>query len=219
MGAISSDIYNQIGLGVQQQSRNENLGQADFLRLMTEQLKNQDPLKPLSNNEFLGQLAQFSTVQGIQDLNAGFGGLQTALGGDQVLRAASLVGHEVLVPSDRVQLVPGQPAEGLVATPSAGTVVMDIKDASGQLVRRLEIPSPGAGDVPFSWDGRDQAGNLMPAGTYTISATQGVGQQAVALETGVVAAIQSVSVASNGLYLNLAGLGTVPLESVRRIGG
>ena len=145
MGAISSDIYSQIGLGVQQQSRNENLGQADFLRLMTEQLKNQDPLKPLSNNEFLGQLAQFSTVQGIQDLNAGFGGLQSALGGDQVLRAASLVGHEVLVPSDRVQLVPGEPAEGLVATPSAGTVVMDIKDASGQLVRRLEIASPGAG--------------------------------------------------------------------------
>ncbi len=67
------------------------LGQADFMRLMTEQLKHQDPLKPLSNSEFIGQLAQFSTVQGISDLNTSVAGFGSALTGDQVLKGAALV--------------------------------------------------------------------------------------------------------------------------------
>ena len=77
----------------------DTLGQADFMRLMTEQLANQDPLKPLSNSEFVAQLAQFSTVQGISDLNTTVNGFTASLTGDQVLKGASLVGHSVVVPS------------------------------------------------------------------------------------------------------------------------
>lgn len=78
----------------------DTLGQADFMRLMTEQLSNQDPLKPLSNSEFVAQLAQFSTVQGIADLNGTVNGFTAALTGDQVLKGAALVGHSVVVPSN-----------------------------------------------------------------------------------------------------------------------
>ena len=86
----------------------DTLGQADFMRLMTEQLANQDPLKPLSNSEFVAQLAQFSTVQGISDLNTTVNGFTASLTGDQVLKGASLVGHSVVVPSESLAL----PASG-----------------------------------------------------------------------------------------------------------
>ena len=127
MSSIASDIYSSLGLsgaaGSSTTKKEESLGQADFLRLMTEQLQHQDPLKPMENSAFLGQLAQFSTVQGIQDLNTQVGNFSTALGNDQVLRGASLVGHQVLVPSSKMALgtdggVSGAVAALLIGAPS-----------------------------------------------------------------------------------------------------
>src|SRR5699024_3114867 len=99
--------YGALGLAPQARDRSTSLGQADFLRLMTEQLKNQDPLKPLDNNQFLGQLAQFSTVQGIDDMQSAMGSMASVMESDQTLRAASLVGREALVAADTVQLAAG----------------------------------------------------------------------------------------------------------------
>ncbi|MEL6550194.1 MAG: flagellar hook capping FlgD N-terminal domain-containing protein [Pseudomonadota bacterium] len=75
-----------------------DLGQADFLKLMTAQLENQDPFKPMENGEFLGQMAQFSTVSGIEQLNATMEDIGAALGAGRVSDSASMIGREVLVP-------------------------------------------------------------------------------------------------------------------------
>ncbi len=199
--------------------KEESLGQADFMRLMTEQLKHQDPLKPLSNSEFIGQLAQFSTVQGIGDLNTTVSGFVSALTGDQVLKGASLVGHSVVVPSASVALPDTGNASGLVMAPGAGKVSFEITDASGVVVDTIDVETTGKGEATFSWDGLLANGQRAAAGTYSIKATHtATDGTATALNTYVDAHVDSVTIGSDGLYLNLPGLGTAPLDYVLRIG-
>ena len=199
-------------------TKKKELGQADFLRLMTEQLKNQDPLKPLEGTQMLGQLAQFSTVQGISGMQDALGAVANVMESDQTLRAASLVGRDALVDTDTVQVQAGTGMNGEVVATSAGTINIEIVDASGQVVDRVPVEAPGVGSVAWGWDGRTADGRTAPAGTYRIRATTGSGTGAQALATRIAARVESVSIESSGLMLNLAGIGPQPLSSVRRIG-
>ncbi|KAB7771857.1 flagellar hook capping FlgD N-terminal domain-containing protein [Xanthomonas maliensis] len=221
--SINSDIYNSLGLSASSatptKKKEESLGQADFLKLMTEQLKYQDPLKPMENSAFLGQLAQFSTVQGIGDLNKTVTGFSTSMNSDQVLRGAALVGHQVLVPSAQVALDATGSAQGAVAATAAGTVNFDITNANGQVVKTLSVQTTAAGETPFAWDGTDANGNRLPPGKYGITATQiaaNTGDKSK-LSTYVNAPVDSVTIGSDGLYLNLTGLGTAPIANVLRV--
>jgi len=211
--------YSGYGLGVDNSSNKKSaLGQTDFLRLMTEQLKNQDPLKPLDNAQFLGQLAQFSTVQGIDQMNTAMGAMASVMENDQALRAAALVNHEALVDANSLSLGAGKGVNGEIVATSAGTMQVEVVDGSGQVVRRMTVDAPASGNVPFSWDGRDDSGVPAAAGQYTVRASAGTGADAQALDVRVAAHIDSVSIEASGLVLNLAGLGSVPLSTVRRIG-
>ena len=98
----SNNIYTQLGLNrtVETEQRdNDQLGQAEFLELMTAQLRFQDPLQPMENGDFLGQMAQFGTVSGINDLNNTFNSMSSSFQSNQALQASTLVGRRVLVPS------------------------------------------------------------------------------------------------------------------------
>jgi len=223
MSTIASDIYSSLGLGSAASSSKgsgsgEALGQADFLRLMTEQLQHQDPLNPMENSAFLGQLAQFSTVQGIQSLNNQVGAFSAALSNDQVLRGAALVGHEVLVPSSNLAYDGSTGASGVVAAPSPGSVAFTITDAYGQKVHEFTVQADKAGELAFSWDGTGANGNALPPGKYGITATHtsSNGTQSK-VDTYVKGKVESVTVGSNGLYLDLSGMGTVPLDYVPRV--
>ena len=222
MTTINGDPFaaiNNATSGAATTKKADTLGQADFMRLMTEQLSHQDPLKPLSNSEFVAQLAQFSTVQGISDLNTTVSGFTSALTGDQVLKGASLVGHSVVVPSESIALPATGDATGLVMSPGAGKVTFEIKDASGVVVDTVEVEATGKGETAFAWDGLKANGERAAAGAYSIkathTATDGTG---TALNTYVDATVDSVTIGSDGLYLNLPGLGTAPLDYVLRIG-
>lgn len=201
------------------------LGQDAFLRLMNEQLKNQDPLKPLDSNQFLGQLAQFSTVKGIEGLQKMFADVASALTADQSLKGASLIGHSALIPADRATLgavVEGEPRriKGAIFAEGPGTVTMEISDAGGQLVRRISVQATQAGDTPFEWDGRDAAGNPVAAGEYRFKASfTGSTGQATAAVPMLSGRIDSVLLSPQGLVLNLSGIGSVPLAAVRSISG
>lgn len=200
------------------QSKKETLGQADFLKLMTEQLKNQDPLKPLDGTQMLGQLAQFSTVQGISGMQDALGAVANVMESDQTLRAASLVGHDALVDTDTVQLDAGTGMNGEIVATGPGPISVEIVDAAGQVIDRVPVEAPGAGSVAWGWDGKKADGSIAPAGTYTIRATTGSGASAQALSTRIASHVDSVSIESTGLVLNLRGIGPQPLSSVRRIG-
>lgn len=202
----------------QQKTGQRDLGQADFLRLMTEQLRNQDPLKPLDSNQFLGQLAQFSTVQGIQGLQGSFNAFATAQMDDQALQAADLIGRDALISSSTFQLGEGGSLSGLTETPYAGRVDVEITSPSGEVVRRMSVEATRAGTLPLAWDGVTDTGTPAPPGVYRISARMADGNSSIALETQVESRIDSVSFSPAGLILNLAGGGAVPLSAVRRIG-
>lgn len=199
-------------------ARNSSLGQADFLRLMTEQLKNQDPLKPLDNAQFLGQLAQFSTVQGIDKMQAAMDAVASVMESDQTLRAAGLVGREALVEASTLDLPAGTGVRGEVTAPSAGPVMFEVVDAAGTRVRQMTVQASTDGNTPFEWDGRNDAGQPATGGRYTIRAVVGSGDSAEALTVRVAARVDSVSIEPTGLVLNLAGLGSHPLSAIRRIG-
>lgn len=210
--------WGAMGLASQPAQRDTTLGQADFLRLMTEQLKHQDPLNPLDNTQFLGQLAQFSTVQGIGEMQAAMGSMASVMESDQALRAAALVGHDALVQVDSVSLGKGGAVSGEITAETSGPVVVEVVDAAGVTVQRLELEADGAGPLAFAWDGRMADGEPAPAGEYAIRATSGAGEDTRSLQVRLAAKVESVSIEATGLVLNLEGLGSHPLSSVRRVG-
>ncbi|KRG64363.1 flagellar basal body rod modification protein [Stenotrophomonas humi] len=218
---VNTDLYSSLGLNAPNATstkKKDTLDQADFMRLMTTQLQHQDPLKPMDNSQMVAQMAQLSTVQGINDLNSTVKGFQQSMSSDQILRGAALVGHEVLVPSTKLSLEAEGGATGTVAAPGAGTVTIDITDANGVKVDQLSVPATAAGEVSFDWDGTDADGKRMPPGSYTITATHTDSSGAQSkLNTYVQAEVESVTVGADGLYLNLKGLGTAPLDYVLRI--
>lgn len=214
----TDSAYAQYAFPTTSKSKTDGMGQADFLRLMTEQMKNQDPLNPLKGNEFLGQLAQFSTVQGIENMQQAMSAMASVMENDQSLRAASLVGRDALVEVDKVRLAEGAGASGEIVATHAGPVQLEVVGAGGQVVRRISVEAAGAGPAQFSWDGKDGDGNALAAGTYTFRASSGSGDASEALGVRMAARIDSVSIEPTGLVLNLAGLGSMPLSSVRRIG-
>ncbi|MBF6025588.1 flagellar hook assembly protein FlgD [Lysobacter niastensis] len=217
MSTVNTDnTFSNFGAAAQS-ARKENLGQADFLKLMTEQLKHQDPLKPLDNNQFLGQLAQFSTVQGIESMQGAMNAMASVMESDQTLRAAALVGRNALIEASEVQLAAGATLTGEVTAPAAGPVQIEIVDASGAVVRKQIVQADAKGTLDWQWDGRDDAGKPIAAGNYEVRAIAGTGDDAEALEVRLSTRVDSVSIGPTGLELNLSGVGSHPLSSIRRI--
>jgi flagellar basal-body rod modification protein FlgD len=195
-----------------------SLGVSDFLTLMTTQLKNQDPFKPLDGTEMVSQLAQFGTVSGVQQMNSTLGALSESLRSSQALSGASMVGHEILAPATTANYY-GQALGGAVqVADGASSVSMTITDASGQVVRHLNIAT-ASGQQPFSWDGLTDSGSQAAKGNYKIQAVANVGGASVALPVAVAARVGSVSLdkAGTGLTLNTMELGAVALGDVQQI--
>ena len=207
---------------VPEKKANDSLGQDDFLTLMITQFQNQDPFEPLDNGDFLGQLAQFSTVNGISSLNTAFSGLAGSMQDNQALQAAALVGHKVLAVSDVGHLRAGESVRGAVELDSsAGNVQIEITDPSGQLVKRLDLGQQPPGLVEFAWDGTDSAGKNAPDGHYQVSARVVRGANVESAPTVIEAEIQSVTLGNfgEGMSLNLAGGQSMPLSQVYQIIG
>jgi flagellar basal-body rod modification protein FlgD len=209
------------GQSVLPPNQNNELGQEEFLSLMIAQLQNQDPFKPMENGDFLGQMAQFSTVSGIGDLKNSFDATARSLQGGQALQAASLVDRSALVVSDEVAYDGESATRGaFVVPPGALEAQVDIRDSSGALIRRVPATLGADGRASFVWDGFDDDGVQRAPGNYSISASVRVGNEMQAAETMVWGRIESVTLGTsqNGsAVLNIAGLGSVPLGQAREI--
>jgi len=205
---------------VKDTGKESDLAQGDFLKLMVTQLNNQDPLEPMDNGDFLGQIAQFSTVTGIEGLQTSFEDFASSLSSDQALQGASLIGRSVFAPLSEGLLSEGGSINGELTLPtSSGDVSVKITDSSGQLIKTISLGTQAAGPVPFNWDGTMENGELAPAGSYSISAQALIDGQNFELDTNLLAEVDSVTLASagKGLQLNLKGLGSVSFSDVSRI--
>lgn len=202
-----------------EKKEDEGLGQDAFLELMLTQLQHQDPLNPMESADFLSQVAQFGTVNGITDLNTSFATLSSSLQSNQALQASTMVGNTVLVPSDRAVLTPGSQVTGKVFSESSTTnLILNISDATGQSVRQINLGQNAAGLAQFSWDGLDNNGNPLPAGAYSIEAAAQVGDEAIAQTVLVNAKVDSVSlITGNEPLLNLNGIGAYSINDVLEV--
>ncbi|HKR34351.1 MAG TPA: flagellar hook assembly protein FlgD [Steroidobacteraceae bacterium] len=197
--------------------KKDQLGQNEFLQLMLAQLKNQDPFKAMDPSQFLGQLAQFGTVTGIQDMQAAFTSMSDAMRSSQVLDGASMVGRDVLVPSDTVTLHADGTVKGSIDVPKGlSGLTVNIRDSAGALVRRMTLPTD-SGSHEFTWDGLRDDGTRAAAGDYDIEAIGTLDGQSGSLEMLFSSRVNSVTIDSSGLVLNTNDLGARPLSDVRRV--
>lgn len=215
-------LIQSLGLGASQDEKKDQgtLGLEQFLSIMTTQLKHQDPLEPMDNGEFLGQIAQFGTVTGIENLNNSFSSFSDSITSGQALQAGALVGHNVLAPVNTGYLEAGSAITGRVDLPSsASNVEMTVTDQYGQLVRTLKLGSHGSGPLEFSWDGFNDNGEYAQPGNYNIAVTAVRGFTNESLQTQLYNRVDSVTMGSgaNGLTLNLAGSGQLPFSQVTAI--
>nr|WP_279236641.1 FlgD immunoglobulin-like domain containing protein [Dyella sp. RRB7] len=133
----------------------------------------------------------------------------------QVLSSSNLVNRSVMVPSSTATFDGSDSVAGAVNVPTAGSVSVQVLDGSGNVVRTIPMGSQSAGLQQFSWDGKDDNGNTVTAGTYTLAATSG----STSLDTYVAGKVTGVGYGGStlGTYLQVSGVGGVPLSQVAQI--
>lgn len=190
-----------------------------FLKLLVTQLNNQDPLNPLDNAQLTSQLAQMSTVSGVEKLNTTLQSLVDQSGSSQVLQAAFLIGRTVLVPGNQVTLSAGAPTPlGIDLQGSADSVKVTIVDATGNVVRTFDMGAQAQGVKALSWDGKSDAGQQLADGSYTINISATSAGKAVAANALILTTVNSVAQnSSTGVTLNLANGSTTSLSGVKQI--
>jgi flagellar basal-body rod modification protein FlgD len=194
--------------------------QSDFLQLLTTQLQDQDPTQPMDNSQMAAELAQFATLSTDQDIDTNVQALNSnvtsAMQTSQVLSASNLVGKQVLVPSNTLDYT-GSTVNGGVNVTTAGDTVVTIKDSNGDVVNTIDLGTQQAGLSQFSWNGTDSSGAAVANGTYSISAT--TDGSSSALTTYASGSVTGVGYGgtSTGTYLQVAGVGGVPLSQVAQI--
>lgn len=204
---------------------NNELGQAAFLELMITQMKNQNPLEPQDNSEFVAQLAQFSSVEGLERLNKNFTNFMST----NALQASSLVGRSVSVESDTSTLQNGGLISGMFDLEyTSKDAKISIYDDVGSLVQSIPLGELSKGENVFRWDGQniEVNGKLLDwkapdngaaVGVYKIQVTATQNGKQESLKTSLSANVNSVSINEDGeLILNLAGIGPVNVKDVKQ---
>ncbi|GGY66337.1 flagellar hook assembly protein FlgD [Marinobacter zhanjiangensis] len=197
----------------------DDLGKNEFMELMIAQLKNQNPLEPKGNGEFIADLAQFSSLEEMQSLNSSVDSVVGEFRSTQALQASAMVGKSVLAPANFGILDQSGQMQGAVNVPSStGGLRINIENASGEMVRQLDLGQAAAGQQEFTWDGKDGNGNALPPGKYYVAAQGSYPDGNEQLQTMMSANVDSVSLGQGGsITLNLAGMGSLPLSEVQQI--
>jgi flagellar basal-body rod modification protein FlgD len=188
-----------------------------FLKLLTTQLKNQDPMNPMDNAQMTSQLAQISTVSGIEKLNATLQALVQDSADSQTTQAAGLVGHAVLVPGKNLQLASSASVGGVDLAGAADEVTVCITDANGLPIKTLSLGALTAGVHNFSWDGKTDTGAQAADGNYTISVAAKQSGEKVTVTALNLGAVRSVIREGQGYTLDLGNLGTFTMDQVKQI--
>lgn len=206
-------------VGAEDETKRNELGQNAFLELMITQLSNQDPLSPQEGAEFVAQLAQFSSVEGIQNLNTTVNDLAGSFRSSQALQASALVGRSVRVPTEFASLAQGEPVKGSIELPlTTNQLQLDVYDAAGQLISQRSLGTQAAGDVEFTWDGLTTDGVQAEPGEYRFRASALIEGENTELVTNLNANIDSVTLGQGSdVTLNVARVGPVALKDVKEL--
>ncbi|MDD2048756.1 flagellar hook assembly protein FlgD [Pseudomonas putida] len=200
---------------------NQALGKDAFLQMLVTQMQNQNPLDPQDNSEFVAQLAQFSSLEGITTLNETVTAISGNFKSSQALQASSLVGRSVIVQTDKAMVDTTKSFTGSVVVPqSLSNASVTITDKDGKVVKTIDMGEQKAGNSEFVWDGTNDAGEKVDPGTYTFAAKTTIEGKQLDMYTLLPATVSSVTLSQTGgeMMLNLAGLGSIALSKVQTIG-
>ena len=214
-------ILKKIGVnneGDTRKASKDTLGQSDFLKLMTTQLQNQDPFAPMENAEFIAQMAQFSTVTGITDMNTTLSGMADQLGEFRIATAANLLGSSVMIPGNYARPDESGQIHGMLDLPSAsGITNLTFSNANGEVLHQMALGAQPAGLVGFTWS--DLPESVLASGeAVRIEAFADMGKGMESLTPSVFAEILAASTgdAATGVMLDVRDYGEVRAADVSK---
>lgn len=190
---------------------------SNFLKMLVTQMQYQDPTNPVSSSEMTSQLAQISTVQGVNDLNKTVSSVLDNMKVSQLNQNANLIGRTVATPSDQFSVANGQAKFALELPTPADRVSVAIVNASGQTVQTMNLGSHPAGVLPVSWNGNGVSGSKLADGKYSMRINATSAGQPVAASGLQYSTVSSVSSGVNGAQLNLGNNLSVSGSSVKQI--
>ena len=196
----------------------DNLGQSDFLKLMTTQLQNQDPFAPMKNAEFIAQMAQFSTVTGITEMGTSLKGIAEQLGEFRIATAANLLGSSVMIPGNYARPDESGEIHGMIDLPSAsGATSLTFSNSAGDLLHTMQLGAQPSGLVGFEWSDVPQS-VLDSDEAVRIEAFADMGKGMESLTPSVFAEILAASTgdAVNGVMLDVRDYGEVRAADVKK---
>lgn len=191
------------------------LGKDDFLKLLVSQLQNQDPLNPSDATEFTAQLAQFSSLEQLSNINKALEQLSSA----QNLGAMSCIGRDVVLEDSYFELGSGGVDLGYRLDGDADQVALYLQDGYGRTVAAIPASELAAGEHYLNWDGKDASGQTVPAGTYRLLVAALRGEDQVVAGTSLVKAqVTGVDLSGSEPQL-VTGAGQLPLSQVSTVSG
>lgn len=188
-----------------------------FMKLLVAQLQTQDPLNPLDNAAVTSQMAQISTVQGIEKLNQSMTSLSEMYKSSQSVAAAALIGHIALANGSQMQLASGKAVAGVDLAKNADKVTINVNDAAGKTVYTETLTNQQAGVLQFQWDGKDDKGNQLADGSYSISVNAAQGDTAVEATPLAYSTIQAMSWNNGTPVLHLANGKETSMDAIRQL--
>ncbi len=219
-GGLQGINLSDIGLNTPLKAEKDKSEKNEFLQLFVTQLRNQNPLEPRDGAEYLGQLAQFSTLEGIRNMETAFNKIANSLNSNQALQASSLVGKNVDVKTDNALYMQGNNVKGSIDIPAYATnVQMEIYNEQGEVIKTVKMDAVDKGEMAFVWDGLDGSGNAQPSGVYRFIAKANVHGQETPIDTYLSANVDSVTINKNGqpVTLNVSGYGKISMDDIKTI--
>ena len=212
-------ILDKLGVNKQEEAttkRRDQLGQADFLKLMTTQLQNQDPFAPMDNADFIAQMAQFSTVTGITDMGETLKGMSDQLQEFRIATASNLLGHSVLVPGNLARPDENGEIHGVVDLPSsASTSNIRFTNEQGEILHQVDMGAQPRGLVGFSW--LDIPSETLESGdAIRVEAYADTGNGLEAVSPSVFADVLAATTGNgrDGVQLDVRDYGTISAAEV-----
>jgi flagellar basal-body rod modification protein FlgD len=211
MAAIDA-VSSSTAAGGVSKTKADTASSADrFLTLLVAQLENQDPLNPMDNAQVTSQMAQISTVTGIEKLNETMQAMNASTLQSQTLQGAAMVGRNVLMEGNRLSVAAdGQPQGVFQLAGAASSVKVEILSAGGAVVDTLDLGALDAGRHDFDWAAKTGA---VAGENFRISAK--AGQADVSTTTLVRDRVDAVVTGADSLTLELSRFGSVPFEQIR----
>ncbi len=188
-----------------------------FMTLLVTQMKNQDPLNPLDNAQVTSQLAQLSTVTGINKLNNTLETMMSNAQASQSLQASSLIGHDVLVSGSEIHFDGSAGYFGVELPASTDNLTVTISDSAGNPLRQISLGKQNEGIIPLSWDGYSDTGTRAASGDYKFTVSATTGGESATVNTLSLEKINSITSSATGVKLNLSNASAVTTNDLKQI--